>query len=136
MNFLRTSLGKSYEYGVEGRFVDDSIEGGFREVHGADIHQEILEGFWFFFILVLHGLDADVGDIDVGYLGVALFEHLLAEPGVARAHVEDAVALVHMGGNDILESAESLVPVEGLGVSRYAAMYLLYLASQYSVLPY
>jgi hypothetical protein len=46
------------------------------------------------------------------------------------------VALVHMGGNDILESAESLVPVEGLWVSRYAAVYLLYLSSQYSVLPY
>lgn len=118
MSFLHTCLGNRYEDGVESGFINYCIEGGFGEIHRTNIHEKILKSFRFFFVLILHGLDADVGDIDVGNLGISFLEHFLAEPGVARADIEDTVSLIHMGGDDVLEAAEPLVPVEGLRVSR------------------
>jgi len=125
-----------YENGVKGCFVNNSIKGSFREIHSADIHKKILECFGLLFIFVFHGLDAHVRNVDVGNLGVALLEHLLTESRVARANVQDAMSLINVGGNDILESTKSLVPVEGFWVPIYTPAYLLYLSSQYSTFPY
>lgn len=136
LNFLRTCLGNRYEYRVEGRLINNRIEGSLREIHSADIHKKIFESFRFLFILIFHGLDADVGDIDVSDLSITLLKHLLAQSGVSRANIENTVSLIYMGGDDILESAKSLVPVKRLRVSRYIFVYLLYLSYQYSVLPY
>ena len=68
-------------------------------------------------VFLFHSLDADVRDINVRYAGVAFLKHFLAEAGVAGANVEDPTGFVDMGGDDVFEAAETLVPVERLGVS-------------------
>ena len=116
MNSTRTESTHIYQHRVEGGLVDNRVEGSLREIHSLDIHEQIFKILALVLVLLLHGLDADVGYIDIGNGPVPLVEHLLAEPGIARTHVEYFVGLIHMSGNDVLEPTVSLVPVEGLGI--------------------
>lgn len=79
MNFLHTTLRNRYENRIEGCLINYGIKGSFRKIHGTDVHKKILKCFRLLFILIFHGLDAHVRNVDVGNLGVAFLEHLLTK---------------------------------------------------------
>ena len=123
-------LEQEYQDRVESGFVDNGLEWSFREVHGLDIHEQVFEVISFFFVFFFHGFDADIRNVDIRDAGVAFFEHFFAEPRIACPHVEDLVGLIDMGGDDVLEPTEALIPVEGFRVSEWRSNYLVYLSSQ------
>ena len=82
------------------------------EVHGLDVHLRVFNSF-LFFILFGHGLDTNRALVDTDDLLVTLFEHFLGQSGVTSSNIENFVLFIDIGGDDVLDSAESLVPVEG-----------------------
>jgi hypothetical protein len=118
LNSHHTVLAIAYQYGVESSLVDSSVKGCLGEIHSLDVHHQIFKIFRFVFVLFLHGLYANVGNVDIGDTGIAFLEHFLAEAGVAGTNIEDSTGLIDMRGEDVLESTEALIPVERFWISR------------------
>lgn len=87
------------------------------EIHGFHIHLRVLDSF-LFLILFDHGLDADCALVNTDDVFIALFDHLFRESGVSCSDVKDFALFIDIGGDDVLDSAESLIPIERLRVSK------------------
>jgi hypothetical protein len=105
------------EHRIQSAFINHRIERVLREVHSLHVHLQILEVRAFILILLHHGLGDGRGDVDISDVLVALVEHLLGQPGVAGAHVQDAVLGVYVALQDLFYPVEALVPVEWLWVA-------------------
>lgn len=119
-----------YEDRIEGGFIDNGIEGSFREVHGFDIHEHVFEVISFFFVFFFHGFDANIRNIDIRDIGISFFKHFLTESRISCPDVEYSVSFIDVCGNDVLESTETLVPIERFRISESCVIYLVYLSSQ------
>jgi len=120
LNFIRTALCQKYQHRVKGCLVDHCVEGSLGEVHGFDVHEQIFKILALILVLFLHGLDADIRNINISDGAVSLLKHLLTEPRIARANIEYSIGLINMSGDDILEPTVSLVPVKRLGIPKIA----------------
>lgn len=115
-NFHHTEYQIPYQNGVNGSLIDDCIKRCLGEVHSLGVHEQVFKSFRFFLIFLFHGLHANIRDVDIGDLSVPLLEHLLTESRVASPDVEDPMSLIYVGGDDVLEAAETLVPVKRLRI--------------------
>lgn len=86
------------------------------EVHRFSIHLRVLESL-FILVFFSHGLDTNSALIDTDKLFVTLLKHFLWESGISGSDVQYFVLFINIGCDYVLDSTESLVPVEGLGVS-------------------
>lgn len=77
----------TYQDGVKGGFIDNSIELPLIEIHDADIHLEVLEHVCPVLVLLHHGLGAEGRDVDVSEVRVALVCHFLAQAGIPSPHI-------------------------------------------------
>ena len=106
------------------------------EIHRFNVLLRILKGF-LVLIFISHGLYTDVTLVNTYDLLVALLYHLFRHAGITTSCIEDFTLLINVRSYNILNSAKSLVPIEGLRVSKLDdQLYLVYLSSQYSTLPY
>lgn len=79
----------------------------------------------FALILLVHGLDADLREVHVGDVLHPVLVHVLAEPRVARADVQDLVLRLHQLRDYLLQPVVALVPVERLRVSALKDEYFV-----------
>ena len=105
-----------YEDWVEAGFVDNGVKGAFIEFHSAGVHLQVLQSLCFLFVLFGHGFDNEGTVINISDVGVSLFHHFFAEPGIAGPHIEDFMIFIDISSDDVFEAAETLVPVEWLSV--------------------
>jgi hypothetical protein len=77
------------------------------------------------FVLVVHGLDADLGEVDIRDVLHAVLVHVLAQARVTRSDVQYLVIRLHQLRDYLLEAVVALVPVEWLGVSGFKPDYFV-----------
>lgn len=113
-----------YEDWVQSGLVKNDIEFSFVEIHNFNIHLGVLQAL-FLLIFLTHCLHADITLIDTDNLLIFLLKHLLRQSRITSTNIQNTILFIDICGDKILNSTESLIPIERFWISKIMIYFTL-----------